>query len=57
MKDRFFEGEDYKKGEFKALIPKYYPEEYREYIEQESNLLKTKLKGANRVLEAGGWNR
>lgn len=53
MEKKFFEGEDYKKGEFKALIPKYYPEEYKIYIEQEFNLLKTKLNGANRVLEAG----
>lgn len=53
MKERFFDGGDYKKGEFKALIPDYYPLKYKAYIKQETKLLKKKVRGANRVLEAG----
>ncbi len=52
MKETFFEGKDFE-GEFKALIPKYYPQKYKEYIEEEIKLLKLKLSGANRVFEAG----
>lgn len=53
MKDKFFEGKDFKGGEFKALMPKYYPLKYKKYIEEETELLKLKLKGTNRILEAG----
>lgn len=53
MKEGFFEGKDFEGGEFKALIPKYYPPKYKKYIEEETELLKLKLKGANRILEAG----
>lgn len=53
MKDEFFEGVDFKGEEFKALIPKYYPEKYKKYIKEETELLKLKLKQANRVLEGG----
>ncbi|MFH0835098.1 MAG: class I SAM-dependent methyltransferase [Candidatus Micrarchaeota archaeon] len=49
----FFEGDDFKDAEFKALIPKYYPPKYQKYIAEETDLLKTKLSGAGRVLEAG----
>lgn len=49
----FFEGKDFEKSEFKALMPKYYPSRYKKYIKQETKLLKKKVKGANRVLEAG----
>src|SRR3989338_3330274 len=52
MKDKFFEGADFK-GKFKALIPEYYPAEYRRYIKEEKTLLQRKVRGANRVLEAG----
>ncbi len=48
----FFEGKDFKK-EFKALIPRYYPEKYKDYIKEETRLLKTKVKGSNKILEAG----
>jgi len=53
VKEGFFEGKDFKEGEFKALIPKYYPEKYRKYIREETRLLKLRLKGAGRILEAG----
>lgn len=53
MKEEFFEGKDFEGGEFKALMPQYYPLKYKKYIEEETELLKLKLKGANRVLEAG----
>jgi SAM-dependent methyltransferase len=53
MKDQFFEGEDFKRMKFKALIPKYYPKKYKQYIKEETQLLKSKVKGSNRVLEAG----
>jgi ubiquinone/menaquinone biosynthesis C-methylase UbiE len=53
MKEEFFEGKDFKGGEFKALMPKYYPEEYRKYLEEETLLIKEKLIGSRRVLEAG----
>lgn len=53
MKERFFEGGDYKKEEFKALMPKYYPLKYKRYIREETKLLKSKLSGAKRILEAG----
>ncbi len=53
MEDKFFGKEEYGKIIFKALTPKYYPVNYRKYIEEEKRLLKNKLKGAKRVLEAG----
>ncbi|MDP3881927.1 MAG: class I SAM-dependent methyltransferase [Nanoarchaeota archaeon] len=53
MKEKFFEGSDFGKGEFKALMPAYYPKKYKEYIEEETKLLKAKLAGENKVLEAG----
>jgi len=53
MKEQFFEGKDFAGGEFKALMPEYYPPKYKKYIEEETELLKLKLKGANRILEAG----
>jgi len=53
MKDEFFEGKDFEGGEFKALMPKYYPPKYKKYIEEETELLKLKLNGANKILEAG----
>lgn len=49
----FFEGRDFQDSPFKALIPEYYPPEYQEYIRQETALLKEKVRGANKVLEAG----
>lgn len=49
----FFEGDDFKNKDFKALTPKYYPSKYQDYIKKETALLKTKLNGANKVLEAG----
>lgn len=53
MKKGYFEGEHYKDDIFKALIPKYYSLKYKKYIEEELELLKKKISGANRVLEAG----
>lgn len=53
MGEQFFEGADFQGGDFKALIPKHYPPEYQRYIEEETQLLVTKLTGANRVLEGG----
>jgi SAM-dependent methyltransferase len=53
MEENFFEGDSYAEGEFKGLIPKYYPEDYRNFAEEEVELLKSKLQGANKVLEAG----
>ncbi|MEK6918004.1 MAG: methyltransferase domain-containing protein [Nanoarchaeota archaeon] len=52
VKSGFFEGQDFEK-EFKALIPKFYPVKYKKYISQETKLLKQKLKGSNKILEAG----
>lgn len=49
----FFEGNDFSGSPFKALMPEYYPPEYQEYIRQETELLKEKIRGAKRVLEAG----
>jgi hypothetical protein len=40
---QFFEGKDFQNTPFKALIPKYYPIEYQEYIHQETYLLKEKI--------------
>ncbi len=34
-------------------MPKYYPPKYKKYIEEETELLKLKLKGASRILESG----
>jgi SAM-dependent methyltransferase len=53
MKEKFFEGKDFEGKEFKALIPKYYPRKYKQYIKEETKLLKYKIKGSKRVLEAG----
>ncbi|MFA6065403.1 MAG: methyltransferase domain-containing protein [archaeon] len=53
MKEEFFEGKDFENGEFKALMPKYYPQKYKKYIQQETRLLRIKVKNANRILEAG----
>lgn len=53
MKEKFFEGKDFSNGEFKALMPQYYPLKYKRYIKEETELLKRKLAGANRILEAG----
>jgi len=54
--NKFFDGKDYKKGEFKALDPKFYPEKYRQYIAVEQGALQSVLirsSRAKRVLEAG----
>ncbi len=53
MKKSFFEGKDFSTGEFKALMPKYYPPKYKRYIAEETKLLQQKIAGANRILEAG----
>lgn len=53
MDKDFFEGRYYKGKEFKGLMPKYYPEKYKKYIHEEVDLLKSKVNGANRILEAG----
>lgn len=53
MKEEFFEGADFKSDFFKALMPRYYPKKYKTYIEQETELLKRKIKGSDRILEAG----
>jgi len=52
-KEKFFEGADFQKNDFRALMPKYYPAKYKKYIEEETKLLKKTIKGANRILEAG----
>lgn len=52
-KEKFFEGADFQKNDFKALMPKYYPTKYKKYIKEETKLLKKTVKGANRILEAG----
>jgi SAM-dependent methyltransferase len=49
----FFEGKDFPGRPFKALMPEFYPPEYQEYIRQESELIRSKVKGKNRVLDAG----
>ena len=53
MGENFFEGKDFNGIDFKALIPKYYPGDYRAYIEEETNLLKSKVANSNKILEAG----
>src|SRR3989344_1389899 len=53
MKKNFFEGKDFGKGQFKALMPEYYPSKYKKYIQEEITLLQSHLKGTKRVLEAG----
>ena len=50
---QFFEGKDFNNSPFKALIPIYYPWEYQKYINQETQLLKKKLKWTGKILEAG----
>jgi hypothetical protein len=52
MVNKFFEGKDFD-NKFKALIPKYYPSEYKKYIEEERKLIINKVSRANIVLEAG----
>lgn len=52
-RDTFFEGKDFKSEEFKALLPKYYPLQYQKYIQEETKLLKRRLKRAHKILEAG----
>jgi len=52
MNNNFFEGKDFE-HKFKALIPKYYPSEYKKYIEEEKRLIISKVKGENKILEAG----
>jgi len=49
----FFEGKDFESSPFRALMPEFYPPEYQEYIRQETALLKEKVVGAKRILEAG----
>lgn len=49
----YFEGADFNNKPFKALMPQYYPAEYQEYISQEETLVISKLKGLNKVLDAG----
>jgi ubiquinone/menaquinone biosynthesis C-methylase UbiE len=53
MSKNFFESKTYVNKEFKGLIPSYYPKKYKQYINEETNLLVSKLKKANRILEAG----
>jgi len=52
VKDKFFEGADFE-GKFKALIPKYYPAKYQQYIREERALLRKRVRGTNRIMEAG----
>lgn len=52
MQNKFFEGKDFN-NKFKALIPKYYPLEYKNYVEEEKKLIINKVKGSNKILEAG----
>ena len=54
MKNNFFK-KDNLEEEFKPLSPKYYPEKYKIYIEEERNLIKKILEEGNakNVLEAG----
>lgn len=49
----FFEGDDFKNSPFKALMPRYYPKKYQDYIIEEEALLKEKLNGIGTLLEAG----
>jgi len=49
----FFEGQDFKGEEFKALIPKNYPPKYKNYISQETAFLKSRLTGAGKILDGG----
>lgn len=51
--NNFFESSTYKDGIFKGLLPEYYPPKYKQYIHEEVALLKSKLNGARRILEAG----
>jgi len=53
MKSRFFEGEDFKTGKFKALMPEYYPAKYKKYVQEEADLLYSSLRNTGRVLDAG----
>lgn len=51
--NKFFEGKDYEKGDFKPLTSKFYTPAYQRYIKEEELLVCTKVMGAKRVLEAG----
>jgi SAM-dependent methyltransferase len=51
--NQFFEGSDFQDGEFKALMPEYYPVEYKQYIYEEEELIAKEVKGKKRILEAG----
>jgi SAM-dependent methyltransferase len=53
MKNKFFEGEDFKSGKFKALMPIYYPAKYKKYVQEEADLLCHSLKNVGTVLDAG----
>ncbi len=53
MKEGLFDNKGFEGEEFRPLIPKYYTLKYKNYIKEETNLLKKKLIGTNRVLEAG----
>lgn len=53
LDSRFFRGVDFENGPFKALMPEFYPKVYQEYIREEATLLKEKIEGAERILEAG----
>ncbi len=52
MSNNLFEGTGYE-GDYKPLMPEYYPPQYKKYIDEEIELLKIKLKGADNILEAG----
>lgn len=52
MSKKLFEGGSYL-GDYKPLMPKYYPLQYQKYIEEEVGLLRHKLGGSEVVLEAG----
>lgn len=56
MRNDFFAGKDFSGTPFKALMPRYYPKEYQEYIKQETRLLKNEVSGKTSVLEAGVGN-
>lgn len=56
MRNDFFAGKDFSGTSFKALMPRYYPKEYQEYIKQETRLLKNEVSEKTSVLEAGVGN-
>jgi len=53
MSIKFFEGSDYKQQPFKGLIPSFYTEPYKRYIEEETELVKKVVLGKRNILEAG----